>query len=106
LVFGNTEPSKKEWAMRRFLMAAAVAATPVTISAPTGAQAQYNSGGYSGSLANPPRAYTAPVQAAPAAPAYRPFFYTPPGYQGGGYYDYRRYGPPNTRDALDTCAYC
>ena len=27
-------------------------------------------------------------------------------YYGGGYYDYRRYGNPSSRDSLNTCAYC
>ena len=35
--------------------------------------------------------------AVPAGPGY---------YPGGGYYDLRRYGDPNSRDALDTCSYC
>ncbi len=78
----------------------------VAAAAPGGAQAQYNPGGYSGSLASPGPASRITVTPAPLPPPNRPFFYTPPGYQGGGYYDYRRYGPPNTRDALDTCAYC
>lgn len=36
---------------------------------------------------------------------YRPY-YAPRYYYGGGYYDYRRYGNPSSRDALNTCAYC
>jgi hypothetical protein len=86
--------------------AVVICAALVCVPASTAAQAQYNPGGYSGSLANPGPASRITVTPAPPPPAARPFFYTPPGYQGGGYYDYRRYGPPNTRDALDTCAYC
>jgi hypothetical protein len=39
-------------------------------------------------------------------PAYRPFYSVPRYYPGGGYYDLKRYGNPNSRDALDTCSYC
>jgi hypothetical protein len=95
--------------MRKILIASTAIASLaglVIVAAPGAAQAQYNYGGYSGSIVVRPPAYAPPAYEPPPAPAYRPFFYTPPGYQGGGYYDYRRYGPPNTRDALDTCAYC
>ncbi len=78
----------------------------VAIATSGRAQAQYNAGGYSGSLAAPGPASRITVTPAAPPPPYRPFFYTPPGYQGGGYYDYRRLGSPNTRDALDTCSYC
>ncbi len=51
----------------------------------------------------------APVPPPPSAsepPPYRPFFSVPRYYPGGGYYDLKRYGDPNSRDALDTCSYC
>ncbi len=72
--------------MRKILiLSAAIASLSgfVTVAAPTRAEAQYYGGyGY--------RSY------------YAPRYYG----GGGGYYDYRRYGYPGSRDALNTCAYC
>ena len=94
--------------MRRLLLASAAIAGVVAL-APTGAQAQYNPGGYSGTLSNPTRVYVTPggyaASPPPPAPA-RPFFYNPPGYRSGAYYDYRHFGDPTTQDSLMTCAYC
>ena len=79
--------------MRKLLTTSAVIASLAilaTIAAPTSAKAQYY-GGYSNQRVYPSyRAYPAPT--------YRPFFSTPRYYPGGGYYDYRRYGPvPSTK---------
>lgn len=95
----GASPGIRDNHMHKLLTTSAVIASLAalgTIAAPTGAEAQYY-GGYQ-------RTY--PTYRAYPAPSYRPFFYTPPSYRGGGYYDYRRYGYPGSRDALDTCAYC
>jgi hypothetical protein len=94
--------------MRRIVT---IAATAVSLAAAaTTAQAQYY-----GSYLNQPRSYAPPAYVPPppvytAPPAYtRPrVVVTPPsyGYGSGGYYDYRQYGDPTTRDSLATCAYC
>jgi hypothetical protein len=72
--------------MRQILiLSAAIASLAglVTVTAPTPAEAQYYYGGYS---------------------YYRPYY--SPRYYGGYYSDYYRYGPPGSRNALDTCSYC
>ncbi len=71
---------------------------------PTSAQAQYY-----GSYMNQPRAYAPPAYVPPPAyapPVYRPRVTVTPNYRGNAYTDYRHFGDPSTRDALDTCAYC
>ena len=85
----------------------AAALGAIAMAAPSTAQAQYY-GGY----VNQPGAY-APAYAPPpvfaAPPVYRPrVVVTPPsyGYVSNAYTDYRHFGDPSTRDALDTCAYC
>lgn len=88
--------------MRKIVTIAATAAALGAIA--TAAQAQYY-GGY----VNQPRSY-APAYVPPPAyapPVYsRPRVYVTPGYRGNAYTDYRHFGDPSTRDALDTCAYC
>jgi hypothetical protein len=88
------------------LSAAALAA--IGMAASTAAKAQY----YGGYL-NQPRAYAPPAYVPPPPPpAYvRPRVtvtpgYVTPGYNSNAYTDYRHFGDPSTRDALDTCAYC
>ena len=86
----------------------AAALGAIAIAAPGSAQAQYY-----GSYMNQPRAYAPPAYAPPpvyaAPPVYRPrVVVTPPsyGYGSNAYTDYRHFGDPSSRDALDTCAYC
>jgi hypothetical protein len=58
---------------------------------------------------NQPRAYAPPAYVPPPAyapPVYRPRVYVTPDYRGNAYTDYRHFGDPSSRDALDTCAYC
>jgi hypothetical protein len=86
------------------IAAAAVSLGVATSAVPTAAQAQYY-GGY----INQPRAYAPPAYTPPpvfAAPVYRPRVTVMPDYRGNAYTDYRHFGDPSTRDALDTCAYC
>jgi hypothetical protein len=88
------------------MIAAAAVSLGVAASAiPTVAQAQYY-GGY----INQPRAYAPPAYAPPpvfaAPPVYRPRVTVTPDYRGNAYTDYRHFGDPSSRDALDTCAYC
>lgn len=75
---------------------------------PASAQSSYGTGTYDPWSALRPSA-PAPAPLPPSSnqyPAYRPFFSVPRYYPGGGYYDLKRYGDPNSRDALDSCSYC
>jgi hypothetical protein len=95
--------------MRKIVTIAAIAVSfgTIAVAGPTAAQAQY----YGGYL-NQPRSYAPPAYVPPppvyaAPPVYtRPRVIVTPSYNGGGYYDYRQYGDPTTRDSLATCAYC
>ena len=92
--------------MRKVVTILAGAATfgALAVAAPSDAQAQYYGGYATQQPYYAPRAYAPPPYAPPAY--VRPRVYVTPGYYGGGYYDYRRFGDPTTRDSLATCAYC
>ena len=107
-MFGEDANPTERTAMRKIVTMTAAAAGLMLWVAPAGAQYQYNPGGYSGSITVRPPAYAPPAYAPPPppAPTDRPVVSTPREYPGGGYYDYRRYGDPGSRDSLLTCSYC
>ena len=87
--------------MRKILAitATALGLAALTVIVPTGAQARFGAGAIADAVTSVPIAQ--PAQYYGGYRSYRPRYYN-----GGGYYDYRRYGYPGSRDALDTCAYC
>lgn len=82
------------------IIGTAVSLGAIAIAAPAGAQPGFGAGAIVDAVAAVPSAQ--PVQ---YYGGYSRRYYAPR-YYGGGYYDYRRYGYPGSRDALDTCAYC
>jgi hypothetical protein len=86
--------------MRKILMigSAALALGVAAIALPPGAEARFGAGAIAQATDAPA---AQPVQ---YYGGYRSYY--APRYYGGGYYDYRRYGYPGSRDSLNTCAYC
>lgn len=82
------------------LAIAALGLGAIVVAAPNDAQARFGAAAIADAVSGASHLQPAQYYYGGYRRSYAPRYY------GGGYYDYRRYGYPSSRDALDTCAYC